>query len=296
MHRSLLLAALTICGVAGLALPTLADARPSTAPTYDSSETKQLVEQMLEAHGWDRWQAAETFRFELAMYLPELSRMMPQRPAANAWRRYDVTIERATSRGYVEIPIADDERAAAAFDGESVWGAGYTPDPNIADPPLQLLYMHSSFMRMPFLTQLEGARLKDGGIDVLPGQDRQLRVVEMRFDSNGRELLFRLFVDPDTHLLQGFEHDAFYPPLPGGVPALAFPPMPEPTTIARIVEQRQTVDGVVLPLAYISVAENQAGEVRLTGTHMLQAAELDVDFEDEKAALPAGVAARLTVQ
>jgi len=39
--------------------------------------------------------------------------------------------------------------------------------------------------------------------------------------------------------------------------------MPEPMTIARIVKQRQTADGVVLSKAYYSAAENSAGEVRV---------------------------------
>lgn len=157
--------------------------------------------------------------------------------------------------------------------------------------------MHSSFLRMPFLTQISTARLEDGGADSLPGRSDLFQVVEMAFDRpGGPPLSFRLFIDPTTHLLQGFEHTAFYPPLPGGVPPLAFPPMPEPTTIARIFEQWQTVDGVVFPRAYISVAENAAGEVRLTGTHLVLNAAIDDGFEPEKARLPEGVPPRLRVR
>ncbi|MEN8145856.1 MAG: hypothetical protein ABFS14_13010 [Gemmatimonadota bacterium] len=258
-------------------------------PTYDGPATQALVEAMLEAHGWERWQQSSAARFELVMYLPELTRMLPGRPYANAWRRYDTTLEPRTSRAYIDIPFEADQGPAAGFDGASLWGRGYTPDPNISDPPPQLLYMHSSFVRMPFLTQLPGAELSDGGMDSLPGRTESLRVVEMKFESETQgPILFRLFVDPQTNLLVGFEHNAFYPPLPGGIPPLAFPRMPAPTTIARIVEQRQEVDGVILPRAYISVAENEAGEVRLTGTHLVQAAELDAAFDTAKAAPSAG--------
>jgi hypothetical protein len=157
--------------------------------------------------------------------------------------------------------------------------------------------MHSSFVRMPFLAQLPGAQLRDGGMDTLPGRSDSTRVVLMSFDRQGADpVLFRLFIDSESNLLVGFEHNAFYPPLPGGVPPLAFPRMPEPTTIARIVEVRQDVDGVVLPRFYISVAENEAGEVRLTGTHLVQAAQLDVAIDPAKVAPPAGAPVSMQVR
>lgn len=254
---------------------------PAAGPTYDSPETRERVEAMLAAHGYDRWREVRSIRLNVAMYLPEISRMLPGRPEARAWRHYHVTLDPRTSLGYVEMPFAEGA-VGAVFDGRTLRGTGYTPDPRIADPPAQLLYMHSSIVRMPFLTQLDGASLADDGQDRLPGRDRDLPVVRMDFQTDGGPVSFRLFIDPETNLLVGFEHTAFFPPLPGGIPALAFPPMPPGTTIARIVEERFSVDGVLLPRHYVSVAEDPDGSVRLTGTHAVLEVEFDVDIDEDK--------------
>ncbi|MEN8373933.1 MAG: hypothetical protein ABFS34_00635 [Gemmatimonadota bacterium] len=288
------LIALLTAVASALALPGAGGATPTAAgPTYDGDATREVVEAMLEAHGYERWTEAPSARFELIMNLLELP-VQGERRYFHNWRRYDVTLDPRTSRGFVEMPFEEIEQPSVGFDGASVWAREYVIEPMFRDPPLNLLYMHSSIVQMPFLTQLDGARLEDGGTGTLPGQERELPVVSMTLSVGDGAVHFQLFIDPDTHLLEGFVHDAFYPPLPGGIPPTPFPGNVAGMRIARIVDVRQTVDGVVIPRTYYSIAEAPDGTLALNGTHLVLEASFAEPFDEGRSARPADARVVLT--
>ncbi len=77
-------------------------------PTYANDETRETAARMLAAHGGiEAWEATGSFAFTANMYLASvpLSGDGFERTHHDNWRHYRVTIEPATSRGTVELPL-----------------------------------------------------------------------------------------------------------------------------------------------------------------------------------------------
>ncbi len=244
----------------------------SQGPTYDSPQTKQLVEQMVAAHGgMARWQAAPSFRYTAIMNLSILP-VGKGRTYHDNWRYYTVTLDPRDHRGYVDIPFEQSPTQRVGYDGTELWTIPPTFDPSFQDSPTMLLYFHYAMVTLPWQTQRDGVHLAYVGTDTLPGYPAAHQMVDMTFDpAPGRMIAghYRLYIDPSTHLLRGWAMNTRYAILPGAV-------IPDSIPVSRnegyrIVDAYSTVDGIVLPRSYVSWVQPREGQVGLqvAGPHLV---------------------------
>ena len=260
--------------VAWLIVATIATAPIGIAdagPTYDDTDTQELIEAMVEAHGGlNAWLDAPSFHYKNVMFLASLP--VPGeggRRYADNWRLYEATLEPRTSRGYLTLPLEDSAGPHVGFDGERLWRRPYEFDPPFQDSPFQLMYYHYAMISLPWLTQMDGVVLEDLGTDKLPTQEADFRVVRMSFSPEGKthDGHYDLYIHPQTNRLAGWIQTTRVPILPGDFLPAEVEGRDGRGNIARIVDQYAELDGKVLPIAYSSLSAD--GSDRLFGIHLL---------------------------
>jgi len=169
----------------------VAPADAQEGPQYDTPDTEQLVQGMIEAHGgMEPWLTAEAVEYTHIMFTPGNSW------GGSPWWISHEIVEQGSRKVYHEWPI---DGARLALDGETSWSVGWAK-PNA---PEQMARVHYYFVFLPWLTQDTGIRLGRAESETLPGDDKESSVVNVVFGAD-TEPSFRLFIDSDTHLLRGF--------------------------------------------------------------------------------------------
>ncbi len=274
--------------VAALTIPATALAQGS--PTYDSDQTRVLVESMIDAHGGlDRWWAAPSFDYTVAMYLAA----MPVgedagRRHADNWRFYRVAIEPRSSRGYVSLPGEGTGDVHVGHDGKQVWRRPYSFDvQRFRDNPMQLLYYHYSMLSLPWLTQQEGVNIARADDAELQGKAGLFAAVDLTFAPEGKTHggYYRLFIDKESARLSGWVATTPYPLLPGAV-------LPEELggngrpNMFRVVDDWMDADGLLIPQAYNTFMITADG-AHLAGTHLVVEPSFSSELRTQLLARPA---------
>ncbi len=209
---------------------------------YDNPQTKEVVEKMVAAHGGlDTWRNAPTISYDNIFFNPSA---MEGEDAYPWWVSHEV-IDQQTRRVYQDWPLDDGQ---LVYDGKEVWSVNWG-NGNI--PRFMTLFFYY-FVNLPWLTQDANVRLGAPETGRLPGLDKDFITVRMTFTEKpavGKTAQdsYKLYIDPDTYLLQGYEYIIGFGPMLDlmGVPeGQLFGPM------LRVHDKFTTVDGLVFPTRF----------------------------------------------
>ena len=270
---------------AALCLGALAPA--IAAPAYDNGETRELVEEMVAAHGGaDRFFAARSFKFSIAMYLYTLG-INEKRTSYDNWRYYTVTVDPDTSRAYIDVPHENMDGPEAAVTRDQYWRTDYQFDKPFQEGPHMLAWFHYSMIALPFLSQVDGVTMARVEDSTLPYSEKSYPTVRMSFDPGEGKVMegfMDLIIDPDTHLLAGWGQGSPLALLPGDILPPEMPTLPGRARFVRIVDKHQTVDGLVIPIGYYS----NRPDGTLAGSHIVLDASFDEKFDERQLKMPEG--------
>ena len=254
-------------------------------PGYSDQSTREAVEKMVAAHGGaDRFFAAPSFRFSIAMYLYTLG-INEERTSYDNWRYYTVTVDPDTSRAYVDVPHENLPGPEAGVTADEYWRTTYAFDPPFQEGPQTLAWFHYGILALPFLTQVEGVVLTSIEPGSLPNSAKVFPAIRMTFEPGGGKSMagfIDLFIDPDTYLLAGWSQGSAFPLLPGDV----LPPEVAATRnrMLRVVDAYHDIDGLIIPKGYYS---NRPDGV-LAGSHIILEASFDAPFDESQLMRPDG--------
>lgn len=246
-------------------------------PEYASDHTREVIEKMVKAHGGiDRWRAIPAITFDAIMH-----NNFHQKNEL-AWWVAREQIDQKTRQVHQDWYLND---ARIGFDGEQVWSLNWTK----ANPPTAMLYFFYYFINLPFITQDEGVILSEVSEFEWPGHGgkvyHQVRMTFSERPAIGKSALdyFVLYIDPQTHLLAGYQYAVGNRAL---LDSLGQPPERELFgPLWRVITKNQTVDGLVFPAAFRTMPEADA---RIVGNHIISHLDLQSPFDETRVAMPAG--------
>ncbi len=244
-------------------------------PDYASDETRMVIEKMISAHGGlDKWQNAPTLSFDNIFYNPFASQMQWPSPW---WVSHEV-IDLKKRRAHHDWPL---DQAKLSFDGEKVW----TVDWKAGNMPKMQAMFFFYFAALPWLTQDANVRLSEPGSAKLPGMEKDYITVLMEFRERptvGKTSKdsFKLFIDPDSYLLQAYEYSMGFGAMLDamGVPqGQIFGPM------LRIHDNFAQVDGLLFPAEMHTMPPDGS---QLYGNHVLMNFSLSEPFDESRMRMP----------
>lgn len=255
---------------------SLASTSASAEPEYASTETREVIERMVEAHGGlERWQAAPSIRFDNVMFMNMAG------PQQLPWWASHEVIEQGGRRAYQEWPL---DQAMLAYDGERVWSQNWKR----GNMPVFMTHFFYYFVNLPWLTQDDGVILGEPGRYTWPGTDRELISIEMRYaeaptvGKTARDY-YVLFIDPETYRLRAYQYAIGYGPMLDlmGVPAdrPLFGPM------WRLITRDVEVDGLVFPASFRTMPEPDGKMI--AGSHLILNYAIDQPFDASRVEPPA---------
>lgn len=225
---------LFLLSLSGFVFPASAQ----NGPTYATAETQQVVERMIEAHGGlDRWRATPSVRYENIFFNP-----FAEEGDNPWWISIEVT-EQGRRRAYQDWPHLG---STLVYDGHETWTTNWGND----NPPAFMATMFYYFLNLPWLSQDDGVVLGEVEEGSLPGFDKTYHVVSMTYNTAptvGKTIhdFYRLFIDPDTYVLQGYEYGIGYGAL---LDAMGLPPeMDVMGPVLRIHDEMTWADGLLVP-------------------------------------------------
>ncbi len=172
-------------------------------PKYADAETKRVIEKMIEAHGgYERWAMAPTISYDNTFFNPFAQ------TGKNPWWYAQEVIDQKTRRVIQDWTLND---AQLVYDGKTTWTTGW----NLGNPPRFMVYFFYYFLDLPWLTQDDNVVLSHLERTSIPGHDESFYAVTMTFtedpaEGKVRADSYRLFINPDTWLLQGYEYTIGY--------------------------------------------------------------------------------------
>ena len=211
-------------------------------PKYDTSQTKEVIEKMVAAHGGlNTWRNAPTISYDNIFFNP----FSTEGEDAYPWWVSSEVINQKTRQVYQDWPLDDGQ---IVYDGKEVWSKNWGND----NTPRFMALLFYYFVDLPWLTQDANVHLGTMETGQLPGFDKNYITVMMTFTEKpaaGKTIQdsYKLFIDPDTYLLQGYEYWIGFGPMLDlmGVPeGQIFGPM------LRVHDKFTTVDGLVFPTRF----------------------------------------------
>ena len=257
------------------ALLTTAPISLQANPVYASSESKRVIENMVNAHGGlERWKAAPSIRYDAVMHNNYHGKQ------ELAWWVQHEVIDQKT-RQVVQNWTLD--KAQIGFDGNDVWTVNW----NRANPPTMMVHFFYYFVNLPWLTQDDGVELGEPKPFTWPGLNKELIEVSMTFTEaptvgkTGKDY-FVLYIDPQTWQLFGYQYGIGYKPF------LDMMNMPEGKDtfgpLWRLITSTTDVNGLVFPSAFRTMPE---ADERIVGNHVILNIDIGQPFDAEKAQKPA---------
>ncbi|MEP1094695.1 MAG: hypothetical protein ABJG78_06265, partial [Cyclobacteriaceae bacterium] len=188
----------------------------------------------------------------------------------NNWRYYTVSMELQTNRGFVILPTLGETSPSIAFDGSNIWMKNYSFDPKFNDGPDAILFFHTSFVTLPWLTQVEGAVLTKMEDVEVPDYGK-CTTIRLTYEPNSKEHggYYDLFLEKETNLLRAVKNTASFPKLPGDIFPAKYPAGRGSGTIFRIFDKYSELSGLKLPVSYTSVRIQDDGSRKVFGSHIL---------------------------
>jgi len=241
-------------------------------PDYASSKTKEVIQKMLKAHGGlEKWKKVKSLSFDNIFFNPAASQMEWPSPW---WVSHEV-IDLKNRRAYHDWPL---DNAKLTFDGEKVWTVDWK---NGNMPKMQAMFFFY-FAALPFLTQDSNVRLGEPGMAKLPGFDKEYITVVMGFTEKptiGKtdKDSFKLFIDPDTHILQDYEYKMGFGAM---LDAMGLPPEAEVFgPMLRIHDKFTKVNGLTFPTELHTMPPDGS---TIYGNHVLFNYSLTEKFDESR--------------
>lgn len=244
-------------------------------PTYETDETRRVIENMVDAHGgMERWRAIDSIRFDNVMHNNFHA------PNEFAWWIAHEVIDQKTRRVWQRWPM---DSAQLAFDGERVWTQGWQR----ANPPPFQVHFFYYFVNLPWLTQDDGVRLSAVSRYDWEGLKDGLYEIRMDFEQapgigkSGNDF-FVLYIDPASYRLVGYQYASGYQPL------LDIMNMPDGKKVfgplRRLITRVDEVDGLVFPVAFRTMPSSG----RIAGNHVILNIDISQPFDSERVQMPEG--------
>ncbi|WP_298903814.1 hypothetical protein [uncultured Psychroserpens sp.] len=171
---------------------------------YASSETKEVIEKMIKAHGgYDQWKSLKTLSFTNSMYSESLG-------FVRFWVS-DQTVDMQTRRSYQYWPLFGSEMT---YDGNEVW----TKNWQSGNPPNHQHSVYYYYVNLPWLTQDKNVVLGEVSKLKHPAFKNEVFKIKMSFTKSptlGKSAkdTFTLYIDKETYILSGYEYTVSYGPL-----------------------------------------------------------------------------------
>lgn len=171
---------------------------------YASKETKEVIGKMVNAHGgYEQWKNLKTLSFTNSMYSESLG-------FVRFWVA-DQTIDMQTRRSYQDWPLFGSQMT---YDGKEVWATNW----RTGNPPNHQHSVYYYYVNLPWLTQDDNVRLGDVTKLKHPAFKNEVYKVKMSFTESptigkSEKDIFILYIDSETHLLNGYEYTVSYGPL-----------------------------------------------------------------------------------
>ncbi len=179
-----------------------ADPMFAGTPTYESDAARELVEQMIEAHGGlDAWDGVETLQFKFFTKVIFKDAGPPPFYSVETTRLSD-------GATVIDWPLLD---ARTVWNGETVWSENWNVGPL---PAGFFTHLTTSFLTLPWLTQSDGATISDVVHKSWLSSDVAYPTVRLTFDRRGPMIpgeYYDLFIDPDTKRLKAIGFDITHP-------------------------------------------------------------------------------------
>ena len=258
-----------------LALTSALMAQDMMHPDYASMKTKEVVEKMIEAHGGMKmWQDAKSVSFDNIFFNPSAKQMEWPSPW---WVSHEV-IDPRTRQAYHDWPL---DGAQLSYDGKQVWTVNWAQ----ANPPkMQALFFYY-FIGLPWLTQDPNIKLSQTGKGMLPGFEKEFITVTMTFKEKpavGKtdKDSFKFYIDPDTHLLQGYEYVMGFGAM---LDAMGMPDGQLMGPMLRIHDKFTKVNGLTLPAEMHTMAPDGS---MTYGHHVINNYSLSKPFDQKRMKKP----------
>ncbi len=227
-------------------------------PNYANDKTREVVESMVTAHGGlQQWRSIPAITFDNVMHNNYHGKN------EFAWWVARETIDQTSKQVYQDWYL---DEAQIAFDGTDVWSTNWKK----GNPPTAMLYFFYYFVNLPWLTQEDGVNLSAVQTFEWPGHGGKVyHEVKMTFAEKpviGKSALdyFVLYIDPETHLLAGYQYAVGNRAL---LQSLGQPPERKLFgPLWRVITKNQTVDGLVFPAAFRTMPE---ADERIVGNHLV---------------------------
>ena len=249
-----------------------------SGPRYASAETQNIIEKLIAAHGgMEKWSSAPSVTYDNIFFNPYSDAAAGQDP----WWVVNEQIEQGQRRVIQNWTV---DEAILVFDGSETWTRGYEK----GNAPTFMVHFFYYFTQLPWLTQDDGVALSTVGKGKLPLSSKEYYTVDLtytkapgpgktKFDS------FKLYIDPDTFLLAGYEYSVGYGAMVDalGVPTgqQTFGPM------LRVHNDFATVDGLTVPTRMATWAPDHS---QVYGHHVILNYSYDKPFDESKLTKPEG--------
>lgn len=237
-------------------------------PQYASSETKEVIEKMITAHGgMKKWKDLKTLTFTSAMHSKSLGFL-------RFWIKSQ-TIDMQSRRSYQDWPIVGSK---LSYDGQKVW----TTDWRVGNPPNHQHSVYYYYVNLPWLTQDNNVQLSNVEKIKHPAFKNEVYRIKMSFTKAptiGKSIKdsYILYIDSESYLLNGYEYTVGYGPL------LDILKLPKNKTffgpVLRINNYTGDVNGLKFPML---MTTNSLDLKDQYGDHVIYDFKIDETFDETR--------------
>lgn len=262
-------------------LPALAQV-VREAPEYETEQIKEVIEQMIEAHGgFETWAEAPSIKFDNVFFNTSATGNQ------NPWWISTEIIEQVGDevndrRVFQHYHIGGAKGDfSMGYNGDEVWA---TTNWAIGNYPKFMNYFFYYFLNLPWLTQDDVVTLSN--MDEAIYNNQEVITIEMGFKESpavGKTALdsFKLFIDKRTKMLVAYEYSA------GFGAQLDIMGMPKDRKVLgpvfRHIDEYKNVGGLIFPTRMHTTNQSQSA---VYGHHSLINYSISTPFDESKSAKP----------
>lgn len=259
--------------ILSLLISLLAIGNSFSQEKYASKETQEVIEKMMTVHGgFERWKSLKTLSFTNSMYSESLG-------FVRFWVA-DQTIDMQMRRSYQYWPLFGSQ---IAYNGSEVWSTNW----RVGNPPNHQHSVYYYYVNLPWLTQDDNVSLGDVSKVKHPAFKNEVYKIKMSFIESptlGKSAkdTFILYIDSQTHLLNGYEYTVGYGPL---LDVLKVPKTQEVFgPMLRINTYTGDVEGLKFPMLMTTKSPDLKQQY---GDHAIYNYKINGGFDEQKMVKPA---------